>query len=917
MELGGRLKFIFNLRYTLDRHPPKARHRRQPTMSQPQNLVPAIRASLSAKIERALQRPIIARIVNSQDAVDALDEDHIEEDRWGKLMQAIGQATRPKPIIWHEHHDGTCSVQIHIDYDDVWQGSQCEKEILDAVSNTVDGEITLLTAQQKTLLERSPREFLALFPRPNTIELIAFEQKNIGGNERVVGLTFPERPAHTAHIQYVAIVPNLIPLQRQLAALHELEKVDEIEALNPLRALVGLCDSACLHQPNPHTIHTNPTTNPTPPTCDEHQRHCIDLALNTPHFAVIQGPPGSGKTTVISEIIQQSLARKERILVVSPTHVAVDNVVEKITQIKNASADTLEPHSLVTRYAAKNTKLSPSACQYWVGRNTQHRAATISRRLQLRLIEMIPSAAHLYKYEDPEITGHAPLSTELSRAENIICGTPIGILSHEPVKTAPPAHFDLLIVDEVSKMTLPEFLAIAVKARRWVLVGDPQQLPPYNDCTDNAVTLNDVLTPEHEVICSIGAFLERAKPEHRRAERLVVIVRSPASLLPAIQEHIHQAFPHNNHPPISLLNAMQQPGIIICSPDEVNEACKLLSPAHQSDRSHNPNCQGSLRLLVERGLTIPRPPFASGLRLLEERERAQAQLFETSFNTYHTQPWSRRSTQRLGIVGLRNGLHKYLPAQPALIQQIAKRFAINTISVYEWLTGIPCSYFDVSPLREIAQCVPLALIEAVQPFVGTLKNQYRMHPSLSQIPRKLFYFGEALHDAPNPLQRNGSHKENNRVCLMQVENTKDEGELNSAEVERICDILEKLNQMQGQSQKAPEVMIITPYRKQEEALRNAVEKLQAASSLRNLLVESCTLDRCQGREADFVLISLVRKRATRFLDMPKRWNVALTRAKEGLFIIGNLESYLNESARKPPHSLLSYIICAYRDQKKM
>lgn len=150
---------------------------------------------------------------------------------------------------------------------------------------------------------------------------------------------------------------------------------------------------------------------------------------------------------------------------------------------------------------------------------------------------------------------------------------------------------------------------------------------------------------------------------------------------------------------------------------------------------------------------------------------------------------------------------------------------------------------------------------------------------------------------------------------MQVENTKDEGEFNSAEVERICNIIEKINQQQEQSQKALEVMIITPYRKQEEAIRNAIEKLQAASSFANLLVEICTLDRCQGREADFVLISLVRKRATRFLDMPKRWNVALTRAKEGLFIIGNIESYLHERSQKPPHSLLSYIICAYRDQK--
>jgi AAA domain len=64
------------------------------------------------------------------------------------------------------------------------------------------------------------------------------------------------------------------------------------------------------------------------------------------------------------------------------------------------------------------------------------------------------------------------------------------------------------------------------------------------------------------------------------------------------------------------------------------------------------------------------------------------------------------------------------------------------------------------------------------------------------------------------------------------------------------------------------------------------------------------LDRCQGREAEYVLISLVRSRATPFLDMPKRWNVALTRAMQGLFIVGNIDAYLAAaaSARRDPRA---------------
>ena len=59
----------------------------------------------------------------------------------------------------------------------------------------------------------------------------------------------------------------------------------------------------------------------------------------------------------------------------------------------------------------------------------------------------------------------------------------------------------------------------------------------------------------------------------------------------------------------------------------------------------------------------------------------------------------------------------------------------------------------------------------------------------------------------------------------------------------------------------------------------------------------CTLDRCQGREATIVYVSLVRGRASKFFDMPKRWNVALTRARDGLFIVGDLGAYRDEAAR--------------------
>lgn len=46
---------------------------------------------------------------------------------------------------------------------------------------------------------------------------------------------------------------------------------------------------------------------------------CVDVAL-------IHGPPGTGKTTTLVELIRQAVARKEKVLACAPSNVAVDSM---------------------------------------------------------------------------------------------------------------------------------------------------------------------------------------------------------------------------------------------------------------------------------------------------------------------------------------------------------------------------------------------------------------------------------------------------------------------------------------------------------------------------------------------------------------------------------------------------------------
>jgi len=63
---------------------------------------------------------------------------------------------------------------------------------------------------------------------------------------------------------------------------------------------------------------------------NERQRAAVAGVLAAPHFFCIQGPPGTGKTSVICESVQQLVKRGERVLLVAPSHVAVDEVLRRI-----------------------------------------------------------------------------------------------------------------------------------------------------------------------------------------------------------------------------------------------------------------------------------------------------------------------------------------------------------------------------------------------------------------------------------------------------------------------------------------------------------------------------------------------------------------------------------------------------------
>lgn len=178
-----------------------------------------------------------------------------------------------------------------------------------------------------------------------------------------------------------------------------------------------------------------------------------------------------------------------------------------------------------------------------------------------------------------------------------------------------------------------------------------------------------------------------------------------------------------------------------------------------------------------------------------------------------------------------------------------------------------------------------------------LEVQYRMHPCLSEFPSNMFYDGALQNGvtAQERIQRGVDYpwpKPSTPMLFRQdlgQEEISGSGTsfLNRTEassVEKMVTALLKSNVLPSQ------IGIVTPYEGQRSYL---LTHMQMHGSLRKDLyreVEVASVDAFQGREKDYILVSCVRsseRQGIGFLSDPRRMNVALTRARYGLIIIGN------------------------------
>lgn len=159
-----------------------------------------------------------------------------------------------------------------------------------------------------------------------------------------------------------------------------------------------------------------------------------------------------------------------------------------------------------------------------------------------------------------------------------------------------------------------------------------------------------------------------------------------------------------------------------------------------------------------------------------------------------------------------------------------------------------------------------------------LSEQYRCHPVISSLSNTLFYKG-ALRDGVSPDDRAALVPLQPLVFISTEgpESHSGDSYCNNKEAASVVELV-RLLEKQGISKE--QVAVITLYRGQEALLKKSL------GNSRTLKVS--TVDAIQGAERDIVILSCVRTSKIGFGDCPKRVNVALSRAKHHLIILGNL-----------------------------
>ncbi|MFN0118350.1 MAG: AAA domain-containing protein [Elusimicrobiota bacterium] len=211
---------------------------------------------------------------------------------------------------------------------------------------------------------------------------------------------------------------------------------------------------------------------------NEFQVQAVKRCLGAEDVALIHGPPGTGKTTVLVELIVQSVKNGQKVLASAPSNIAVDNMVEKLLPWglrivrMGHPARILEPLRHVTLSALEDEH--PLRDQIKELHAARH-----------RLLTQLKRGRGYTAYEKRETSilidqmRKQAMDDEFAVRRQILNEAQVILATHGGISGMLNKHkFDLVVMDEASQATEPLSWVPITYGKKVVFAGDTCQLPP-------------------------------------------------------------------------------------------------------------------------------------------------------------------------------------------------------------------------------------------------------------------------------------------------------------------------------------------------------------------------------------------------------------------------------------------------------
>ncbi|TID15666.1 Methylisocitrate lyase [Venturia nashicola] len=271
-------------------------------------------------------------------------------------------------------------------------------------------------------------------PMEPTVEIDGIVERSQKGSAAIRCLQKP--PDYLAECSWQLLnCGSFVTCKAMIDAILTLHTDKEI-CCKPYQALIGLPFSLSQHRAESSKPALNKELN-------QSQNRAVTAAMSS-FVSLLWGPPGTGKTRTVVEILELFISSTEkRVLVAAPTHNAVDNVLRKFVQVGAVERLKIKPLRVSTDVRKVADDVKAYTCDAMMGKdlNENHGAR---REAQKRI--------------------------KSSRIIFTTCiGANLGLLRNE--------NFAYVVIDEASQQTEPETLVPLVKGcEKVILVGDHVQL---------------------------------------------------------------------------------------------------------------------------------------------------------------------------------------------------------------------------------------------------------------------------------------------------------------------------------------------------------------------------------------------------------------------------------------------------------